>query len=130
VSEKKSMKERRKELLAEYGMAFVCISFTIFVIEMLVLVSLIDLMGWTAQDLVAKLGLELEIPETSGTWVMAYMITRALKIPQLILTAAITPFVAKTWRRWRGKGSTDASSAGHEVESIPVTEPRVEGSES
>ena len=45
MSEKKSMKERRKELLAEYGMAFVCISFTIFVIEWLLLSESVILEG-------------------------------------------------------------------------------------
>ena len=129
MSEKKSLKQRRKELMAEYGAVFICTSLSIFILEMVVLVSLIELMGWSAHDLATRLGLEIEIPESSGTLAMAYLITRALKIPQLLLTAAITPYIAKRWRQWRGTDSGSATPAGHQVAAIPVTEPQVESSD-
>ena len=96
-----SLNERRKKLMAEYGWTFVTISFCIFIIEMLVLVVLIDLLHISPQSLADKLGLDVEIPASSGTWAMAYIITRPLKIVQLPLAAAITPPVAKAWRNWR-----------------------------
>jgi uncharacterized membrane protein len=129
VSEKKSLKERRKELLTEYGLTFVCISFSIFIVEMLVLVLLINFLGWSAQDLASSLGLDIEIPETSGTVFMAYLITRALKIPQLILTAVLTPPVAKVFRRWKARRQGSTSPAGHELDSIPVSSQSAEGND-
>ena len=103
-----SLNERLKQMMAEYGWTFVTISFCIFVIEMLVLVSLIDFWDISPQALATKIGLDVSIPDSSGTWVMAYIITRAVKIPQLLLTAALTPFVAKAWRQRRNRSAEES----------------------
>ena len=102
-----SLNERRKQMMAEYGWTFVTISFCIFIIEMLVLVSLIDFWNISPRVLASKIGLDVSIPDSSGTWVMAYIITRAVKIPQLLLTAALTPFVAKAWRQRRNRSLSE-----------------------
>jgi hypothetical protein len=128
-TEKKSLSERRKELMTEYGMTFVCISLSIFIIEMVVLMLMIRFLGWNAQDLAASLGLNVEIPEASGTFFMAYIITRALKIPQLILTALLTPPVAKSFRRWKARRQGGTSAAPHELDSIPVSSQSAETSD-
>ena len=110
-------KATTKDLLAEYGMVFVCISFGIFLLEMLVLIALISVMGWEPQEIARTLGLEwlaqqfgmtLTIPETAGTVVMAYILTRPMKFIQIPLAAALTPPVAKVWRRRNAQPESDS----------------------
>ena len=115
-----SLNERRKTLMAEYGWTFVTISFCIFIIEMLVLVTLIELLQVDPQSLADNLGLDVDIPTSSGTWVMAYIITRAVKIPQLLLTAAITPPVAKAWRNWRSNKALKKGGPESHIEQSPT----------
>ena len=99
-------------------MVFVCISFGIFIIEMLVLIALISIMGWEPQEIARILGLEwlaqqfgmtLTIPETAGTIVMAYILTRPMKFIQIPLAAALTPPIAKIWRRRNESSESDTS---------------------
>jgi hypothetical protein len=122
VTEKKSRKQRRAEMMKEYGWTFVGISFAIFVLEMTILVILLELLQVSPAGIAESLGVEVDIPESSGTLVIAYILTRPLKIVQLPLAAFLTPVVARWTRSWQAARRAASLPKTHRVDAIAVQE--------
>ncbi len=98
------MKERWKELLAEYGRVAVTIYFSLFVAAMIgfsiALSTGLDLGAWTGGK--------------AGTVAAAWVATKITQPLRIIATLALTPLVAKVFRRERA--STNLTQPGDDSE--------------
>lgn len=84
------MTEKLKKLIAEYGAVATVTYFAIF---------LIVLFGAAAA---IKLGFEIESAKgTAGLFFAAWLTAKAVQIPRILATVALTPVIAKLYERFR-----------------------------
>ena len=86
------MRKTFKHVLAEYGVIALVLYLAIFGV---VLVSVYSALraGWTPRGFAAE----------TGTWVIAYLVTKATTPFRLAATIALAPLVARVFDRVRGR---------------------------
>jgi hypothetical protein len=86
------VKKTFKNVLAEYGVIALILYLVIFFLVLIGVYSAIKA-GWSPKGFASE----------TGTWVVAYLITKATTPIRLAVTVALAPLVAKVWDRLRGK---------------------------
>jgi hypothetical protein len=98
---KPSLLDRSREMMEEFGLIFVGVVMSLFVIEMTVLVTMISMgvdLGPFATWVQSTFGWDISgVLEAAGTIGVAYAITRILKPFQLGLAFVLTPIVGRIW---------------------------------
>lgn len=82
------LKERLKKLYAQYGVAAIVTWFSLFFVVLTGFVIAFEYGGGPGAN--------------AGGWVAAYVATEATKPIRILVTLALTPFVAQVGRRIRG----------------------------
>jgi len=86
------VKKTLKELLTEYGAVAVVLYLVIFAIVLAASYFAIKA-GWTPKSATGK----------TGTFVVAYIVTKLTQPVRIAATVVLTPFVARIYDRVRGK---------------------------
>ena len=88
------MKKSLNHVITEYGVVALILYLVIFVIVLLSVYSAIKA-GWSPKGFAGQ----------TGTWLVAYLITKATTPFRLAATIALAPLVAKGWDRLRGRSA-------------------------
>jgi hypothetical protein len=88
------VKKSLNHVITEYGVVALILYLVIFVIVLLSVYSAIKA-GWSPKGFAGQ----------TGTWLVAYLITKATTPFRLAATIALAPLVAKGWDRLRGRSS-------------------------
>jgi hypothetical protein len=92
---KPSVKERFSTLLNEYGPVAFSVYFAIFFLSIAVFAVAIR-SGLDTQALAQRFGVKLEgAGGTAGTLLGAWVLTKALQVPRIFATLALTPVVGR-----------------------------------
>jgi O-antigen ligase len=81
-------------VITEYGVIALILYLVIFVLVLLGVYSAIKA-GWSPKGFAGQ----------TGTWLVAYLITKATTPFRLAATIALAPLVAKGWDRLRGRSA-------------------------
>ena len=88
------MKKTFSQVFTEYGVIALILYLVIFVIVLLSVYSAIKA-GWSPKGFAGE----------TGTWLVAYLITKATTPFRLAGTLALAPLVAKGWDKLRGRSA-------------------------
>jgi hypothetical protein len=88
------VKKSLNHVITEYGVVALILYLVIFVIVLLSVYSAIKA-GWSPKGFAGQ----------TGTWLVAYLITKATTPFRLAATIALAPLVAKGWDRLRGRSA-------------------------
>jgi hypothetical protein len=108
----RTLKGRLKKLFDEYGSAAIITWFTLFFGVLATFVLLMEY-GLAPEPGVVDDGV------SKGTWFAAYVATEATKPIRIVVTLALTPFVAQVGRRLRGMPKPVRSADGTQGTSPP-----------
>ena len=86
------MKKTFSHVMTEYGVIALILYLVIFAIVLIGVYSAIRA-GWSPKGFAGE----------TGTWVVAYLITKATTPFRLAATIALAPLVAKGWDKLRGR---------------------------
>jgi O-antigen ligase len=89
------VKKSLNHVITEYGVIALILYLIIFVLVLLGVYSAIKA-GWSPKGFAGQ----------TGTWLVAYLITKATTPIRLAVTIALAPVVAKIWDRIRGSSAS------------------------
>jgi hypothetical protein len=92
------VKKSLNHVITEYGVIALILYLVIFVIVLLSVYSAIKA-GWSPKGFAGQ----------TGTWLVAYLITKATTPFRLAGTIALAPLVAKGWDKLRGRSAPPRS---------------------
>jgi hypothetical protein len=103
------MRKTFERIATEYGIIALVLYLAIFVI-VLVGVYFALKAGWTPKSFAAQ----------TGTWVLAYLITKATTPFRLMATIALSPIAARVFDRMRGRPPRGAAASAPATTDVPT----------